>query len=78
MAHMVVIIPSHLGIGMWALGQGHQLAGARGVRRRRGFCRSIVPERGSQRPFQGAGVSVPAAEGAPMGDAEVAGSRVLQ
>lgn len=53
MAHMVVIIRSHLGIGMWALGQVHQLAGAQGVSRRQGFCRSIVPERGSQLPFQG-------------------------
>lgn len=76
MAHMVIIIRSHLGIGMWALGQVHQLAGAQGVSRRQGFCQSIIPEQGLQLPFQGAGGSVPAT-GAQMGNAEVAGSRVL-
>lgn len=44
MAHMVVIIHSHLGTGMWDLGQVHQLVGAKGVRRR-DFWLSIVPER---------------------------------
>lgn len=34
MAHVVVIILSHLGDGMWDFGQMHQLAGVKGVRQR--------------------------------------------
>lgn len=52
MAHMVVIIRSHLGVGMWDLGQVHQLAGAKGVRRRE-LWPSIVPEPHTQLPFWG-------------------------
>lgn len=57
MAHMVVIIRSHLGDGMWDFGQVHQLAGAKGVRRRE-FWPSIVPEQHTLLRFQGARVSV--------------------
>lgn len=57
MAHMVVIIRSHLGNGMWDFGQVHPLAGAKGVRRRE-FWPSIVPDQHTLLPFQGVRVSV--------------------
>lgn len=57
MAHVVVIIRSHLGDGTWDVGQVHQLTGAKGVRRR-DFWLSVVPALGTQLPLHGEGASV--------------------